>query len=224
MNVRNGTNRRDFLRSTTAAAAGITLAGGLNIARMAHAAGGDELKIALIGCGGRGSGAVKDCLSSNQNVKLIAVADAFDNNAHDCLKNLRKQEEIVQKIDVPEDRIFVGFDAYQKAIAAGPDIVLLATPPGFRPIHYAAAIAAGKNVFMEKPCCVDAPGFRSLLETNNLADEKGLKVAVGLQRRHSSHYVSAVKQIQDGRWATSCFCALLERRPDLDPRAQTRTD
>ena len=77
------------------------------------------------------------------------------------------------KIDVPDDRIFVGFDAYQKAIAAGPDIVLLATPPGFRPIHYAAAIAAGKHVFMEKPCCVDAPGFRSLMETNKLADEKG---------------------------------------------------
>ncbi len=93
------------------------------------------------------------------------------------------------KIDVPEDRIFAGFDAYQKAIAAGPDMVLLATPPGFRPIHYAAAIAAGKHVFMEKPCCVDAPGFRWLMETNKLADEKNLKVVVGLQRHHQASYV-----------------------------------
>ena len=132
-----------------------------------HAAGSDELKIALIGCGGRGGGAVSDCLSSCENVKLIAVADAFADHAKDKLAELRKDEDIVKKIDVPEDRIFAGFDAYQKAIAAGPDIVLLATPPGFRPIHYAAAIAAGKHVFMEKPCCTDAPGFRSLMESNS---------------------------------------------------------
>jgi predicted dehydrogenase len=99
---------------------------------------------------------------------------------------------------VPEDRIFVGFDAYQKAIAAGPDIVFLTTPPGFRPIHYAAAIAAGKHVFMEKPCCVDAPGFRSLLKTNKLADEKNLKVVVGLQRRRSKDFCPKVKAIHDG--------------------------
>ena len=94
--------------------------------------------------------------------------------------------------------MFVGFDAYKKAIAAGVDMVLLATPPGFRPIHYAAAVEAGKHVFMEKPCCIDAPGFRSLLETNKLADEKGLKVAVGLQRRHSKHYRGKVAEIRDG--------------------------
>ncbi len=85
--------------------------------------------------------------------------------------------------------MFVGFDAYQKAIAAGPDVVLIATPPGFRPIHYAAAIAAGKHVFMEKPCCIDAPGFRSLMETNKLADEKNLKVVVGLQRHYQASYL-----------------------------------
>jgi len=198
MSNQKQTNRRDFLKGTTATAAGLALAGGLNIARTAHAAGDDQLKVVLVGCGGRGTGAAKDCLASSPNVKLVAVADVFADNAQDCLKNLRKQEDIVQKIDVPEDRVFVGFDAYQKAIAAGPDIVLLATPPGFRPMHYAAAIAAGKHVFMEKPCCVDAPGFRSLMETNKLADEKGLKVAVGLQRRHSKEYIAKVKEIQDG--------------------------
>ncbi len=198
MNTVKPANRRDFLKGTTVAAAGLALAGGLDLSRAAHAAGSDELKIALVGCGGRGGGAVSDCLSSCENVKLIAVADAFAENAKTKLAELRAEEDIAKKIDVPKDRVFIGFDAYEKAIAAGPDIVLLATPPGFRPIHYAAAIAAGKHVFMEKPCCTDAPGFRSLMETNKLVDEKGLKVVVGLQRRHSREFLGKVKRIQDG--------------------------
>jgi myo-inositol 2-dehydrogenase / D-chiro-inositol 1-dehydrogenase len=200
--VGNGPSRREFLKRSTAAAAGLALAGGLNLARSAHAAGGDELKVALIGCGGRGTGAAVNCLGSCENVKLIAIADAFENNAKGALANLKKDESIKTKIDVPDDRIFVGFDAYQKAIAAGPDVVLIATPPGFRPLHYAAAIQAGKHVFMEKPCCVDAPGFRSLMETNKLADEKSLKIAVGLQRRHSKDFIKPVKAIQDGSLGT----------------------
>ena len=191
-------SRRDFLKGTTVAAAGLALAGGLNFARTAHAAGSDELKVALIGCGGRGTGAAAQCLSSCDNVKLVAMADAFVGNAKESLANLKKEEGLAAKIDVPDDRIFVGFDAYEKAIAAGPDVVLLATPPGFRPIHYAAAVKAGKHVFMEKPCCVDAPGFRSLMESNKLADEKGLKVSVGLQRRHSKEFLGKIKKIQDG--------------------------
>jgi myo-inositol 2-dehydrogenase / D-chiro-inositol 1-dehydrogenase len=198
MSDANKPSRRDFLKGTTATAAGIALAGGLNIARTAYAGGSDELKVALIGCGGRGTGAAANCLSSNPNVKLIAMADAFADNAKESLANLKKEPDLAGKIDVPEDRIFVGFDAYEKAIAAGPDVVLLTTPPGFRPIHYAAAVKAGKHVFMEKPCCVDAPGFRSLMETNKLADEKGLRVAVGLQRRHSKEFLGKIKRIHEG--------------------------
>ena len=104
MSNQKQTNRRDFLKGTTATAAGLALAGGLNIARTAHAAGDDQLKVVLVGCGGRGTGAAKDCLASSPNVKLVAVADVFADNAQDCLKNLRKQEDIVQKIAVPEDR------------------------------------------------------------------------------------------------------------------------
>jgi myo-inositol 2-dehydrogenase / D-chiro-inositol 1-dehydrogenase len=189
-------SRRDFLRNSTATAAGLALAGGLSFARSAHAAGGDELKIALIGCGGRGHGAAENCLDSVENVKLIAVADAFADRANNCAEGLRKKYG--QKIDLPAERVFVGLDAYQKAIAAGADVLLIATPPGFRPIHYAAAIAAGKHVFMEKPCCVDAPGFRSLQETNKLADEKNLKVVVGLQRRYQAQYIEGIKKIHDG--------------------------
>ncbi|MBN1396273.1 MAG: Gfo/Idh/MocA family oxidoreductase [Pirellulales bacterium] len=191
-------SRRDFLRGTTAAAAGVALAGGLNVARTAHASGSDQLKIALVGCGGRGRGAVMNCLQSCDNVKLVALADAFEDNAKISLKLLRKEEKIAAKIDVPQDRIFFGFDAYRQALATDPDVVFLATPPGFRPIHYAAAVAAGKHVFMEKPCCVDASGFRSFMETNRLADEKGLKVVVGLQRRYSRPFIEKVKRIQDG--------------------------
>ena len=101
---------------------------------------------------------------------------------------------------VSPEKTFWGLDAYQKAIDSGVDMVILATPPGFRPLHYKAAIEAGKHVFMEKPCCVDAPGYRSLLETNKLADEKGLKVGVGLQRRHDAGYVNGIQKIHDGKF------------------------
>lgn len=189
-------NRRDFLKTTTASAAGISLAGSLSIARTAHANSTDTLKLALIGCGDRGRGAVNNCLRSCKNIKLIAVADAFADSANNSLGFLKKH--FGERIDVTPDRVFVGFDAYEKAIAADPDIVILATPPGFRPIHYAAAIKAGKHVFMEKPCCVDAPGFRSLMESNKLADEKNLKVVVGLQRRYDTSYIAGIKKIHDG--------------------------
>ncbi len=198
-------SRRDFLRRTSVAAAGAALAGGLSIARSAHAQGSDQLKIALIGCGGRGKGAAINCFETGANVKLIAVADAFSTKAQGSvdiiktqLQKLKASKNVPGEMDVPSDRVFSGFDAYKQALAEGPDIVILAAPPGFRPLHYAAAIGAGKHVFMEKPCCVDAPGFRSLLETNQLADTKNLKVSVGLQRRHSKDYVNKVKEIQDG--------------------------
>ena len=131
--------RVEFLKGTTAAAAGIALAGGLDIARTAYAAGSDELKIALIGCGGRGTGAVVDCLSSCENVRLMAMGDVFKEHAEGSLARLRKdqggagQTAAVAKIDVPPERMFIGFDAFQKVIDAGPDIVFLTTPPAFRP-------------------------------------------------------------------------------------------
>jgi predicted dehydrogenase len=189
-------SRRDFLKSTSVATAGITLAGGMNIARSAHAAEGGPLKVALVGCGGRGHSAVENCLDSCENVKIIAVADAFEDRANGCAEGLKKKYG--EKADLPEERIFVGLDAYEKAIASDADVVFLATPPGFRPIHYAAAVKAGKHVFMEKPCCIDAPGFRSLMETNKLADEKNLKVVVGLQRRYQQSYLEGIKRIHDG--------------------------
>ncbi len=185
--------------SSQTIAAGAALAG-LGIARSAHAAGSDLLKLALIGCGGRGSGAVNDCFGGKQNgnIKLTALGDVFADRAEGALRNFQRM--FPDKIDIPKDRIFLGFDAYEKVLATDVDLVMLATPPGFRPIHYAAAIAAGKHVFMEKPCCVDAPGFRMLMDTNKLADQNGRKVAVGMQRRHSKEYQPVIKRIHDGEF------------------------
>ena len=189
-------SRREFLKGSTAALAPAALAGSLSIARSAHAAEGEQITIALVGCGGRGTGAAANCLDVPDDIKLIAVADAFEDRAARSLQTLKSRYG--DKVDVPPDRVFVGFDAYKQAIGCGADLVLLVTPPGFRPLQYKAAIEAGKHVFMEKPVCVDSPGFRSVMETNRLADEKNLKVAVGLNSRHTPPCVEAVKRVHDG--------------------------
>ena len=114
------------------------------------------------------------------------------------LKNLSRHDEVRDRIDVPPERRFVGFDAYEKVLAAGVDLVLFATPPHFRPMHFAAAVAAGKHVFLEKPCCIDAPGYRQFLAAAESAKEKRLSVGVGLQRRHQPLYQDKIRQIRDG--------------------------
>lgn len=189
-------SRRDFLKGSTAAAAGLSLAGGLSIARTAHAAGSDVIKVALIGAGGRGTGAVGQQMSADQNVKLVAVADAFENRATGAADRLKKQRP--DQVDVPPDRVFSGLDAYKRALDTEAELVALAGPPGFRPRHFKAAIEAGNHVFMEKPCCVDGTGFKILMEASTLADQKGLLVGVGLQRRHQPNYMETIARIHDG--------------------------
>ncbi len=195
---RKHSSRREFLGLSTAGLAAGAMATNLSIARSAHAAGDETVKIALVGCGGRGTGACKQSLCTKSGpVKLVAMADLFPDRLERSLKVLKTIDEIKDRIDVPDERKFYGFDAFQKAIDCV-DMVLLTTPPAFRPAQYAAAVKAGKHVFMEKPCCVDAPGFRSLLETNKIAQQKGLSVGVGMQRRHQNNYIEGVKRIQDG--------------------------
>ncbi len=196
-------SRREFIEGSTAAVAGTILAGSPSLARSVHAAGSDQIKIGLVGCGGRGTAAAADCMHVPDNIKLVAVGDAFENSARNGVKKLKKL--FGEKVDVPEDRIFAGFDAYRQVIEGDVDLVLLVTPPGFRPLHYRAAVEAGKHVFMEKPVCVDAPGFRSVMETNKLADQKGLKVAVGLNWRHTPPMVQAVRRVHDGAVSTPMF-------------------
>ncbi len=190
--------RREFLKGSTAAIVGGALAANLSLARSAHAAGDDEIKIALIGCGGRGTGAANQALRTEGKVKLIAMADVFEDRVENAFQQLEKQGGIKDRMDVPKERRFVGFDSYEKALAAGPDLVILATPPGFRPIHFEAAVNAGKHVFMEKPVATDAPGVRKVLAAAEEAKKKNLGVGVGLQRRHQAQYLETIKRLQDG--------------------------
>jgi predicted dehydrogenase len=187
--------RREFLVRSAGMTAGLVT--GLGVRRPARGAG-NELRIGIVGCGGRGTGAVRDALAVRGPIRLVAMGDVFPDRLQRSLTTLSNAEGLAPAIDVPESRRFVGFDAYQNVLATDIDIVLLTTPPAFRPLHYAAAIAAGKHVFMEKPCCVDAPGYRLVMETNKLADAKGLKVVVGLQRRHQRSYLAGIKRVHDG--------------------------
>ncbi len=189
-------SRRAFLKTSTATMVGGALAGSLSIARSAHAGGDDQIKIALIGCGGRGTGAANQALSTSGNVKLVAMADAFEDRLSGSLNNLLNEKK--DRVDVPKDRQFVGFDAYKQALATDADLVILATPPGFRPIHFDAAIKAGKHVFMEKPVAVDAPGVRQVLAAAEEAKKKKLAVGVGLQRHHENNYRETIQRLQDG--------------------------
>jgi myo-inositol 2-dehydrogenase / D-chiro-inositol 1-dehydrogenase len=191
-------SRRDFLAQSTALAAGGVALGSFQ--HSVYAAADDTLKIGLVGCGGRGTGAARDALSTDHNVKLVALADVFPDRAQSSLEGIKGGlGEKSNKVDVSPDKIFVGFDAFQK-IMADPeiDMVILATPPGFRPMQFEAAVKAGKHVFMEKPVAVDAPGVRRVLEASKLAKEKKLKVGVGLQRHHDAGYIETIKRIHDG--------------------------
>ncbi|MEM8945193.1 MAG: Gfo/Idh/MocA family oxidoreductase [Planctomycetota bacterium] len=201
--------RRDFVKSSSAlVVGGAALATGVNVARAAHIAGDDEIKVAVIGCGGRGTPAAVQALLTKGRVTLWAMADAFEVQLEGSLRRIRRgvakgydektMGPLVDRFKITPERQFAGFDAYQKAIDSGADLVILATPPGFRPIHFEAAIAAGKHVFMEKPVAVDAPGVRKVLAAGKLADEKGLAVGVGLQRHHDPAYVETIQRLQDG--------------------------
>ncbi|MCA9204230.1 MAG: Gfo/Idh/MocA family oxidoreductase [Planctomycetales bacterium] len=160
--------------------------------------GGELIRIGLIGCGGRGTGAAGQALRADKNCQLVAMADAFDDRLELSLRSLSQTEDLAKKIDVPPERRFVGFDAYKQLLESGVDVVLLATPPHFRPLHLAAAIAADKHVFAEKPVAVDAPGVRSVLETCRLAKQKNLSVVSGLCLRYSYGFQELVRRIHDG--------------------------
>ena len=193
------TNRRAFLKSSSLAAVGAGVLGSLGSLPGAFAASDDTIKIGLIGCGGRGTGAASQALSTAGNVKLVAMGDAFAWQLEDSHRQIKAALATrPDRVEVPEENKFVGLDAYKKVLAAGVDLVVLATPPGFRPVHFEAAVAAGKHVFMEKPVAVDAPGVRQVLAAAAEAKKKNLGVGVGLQRHHEAKYIETIKRLQDG--------------------------
>ena len=178
------------------------------IASRAHAAGDDRIKVGLIGCGGRGTGAAAHCMSTGENVVLWAMADAFNDRLELSLSSLMRGKAGKSKVakgsgfgellDVPPERRFVGLDAYRKIIDSGVDLVILTGPPGYRPLHFEYAINSGKHVFMEKPLASDANGVRRILASAEIAKQKNLKVGVGLQRHHQDSYVEAMRRIHAG--------------------------
>src|SRR5947208_12191039 len=187
-------SRRQFIKTSAAAAGGLAAAWGKLPA--VHAAGSDMIRIGLIGCGDRGTGAVDNAFESSPGVKLVAMGDVFQDRLDESLAFLTKASP--DKVDVPEDHRFIGFDAFEKVLASDANYIILATPPGFRSTHLKAAVAAGKNIFTEKPVAVDGPGIRSVLEIYETANAKKLCVVAGTQRRHQKGYVEAMRQIHDG--------------------------
>jgi predicted dehydrogenase len=184
-------SRRAFLKTAGAVGA---LAG----LPAVHATGSDILRVGLVGCGDRGTGAAAQALAADSGARLVAMADAFEDRLESSLETLRKNEAIAAKLDVAPGRRFVGFDAYQALLASGVDVVLLCTPPHFRPIHLRAAVEAGKHTFAEKPVAVDAPGVHSVLESCKLAASKGLSVVSGLCLRYDSGFRETVRRVHDG--------------------------
>jgi predicted dehydrogenase len=183
--------RRDFVKQGSMLAGAIAAAP--IISRANFFSGSDDvIKVAVIGCGGRGTGAAVQALMSKQNVKIVAMADAFRDRLDECYKNVT--EELASAgagtkgtLDVPEERKFVGFDGYLKAIPLA-DVVILATPPGFRPIHFEEAVKQGKHIFMEKPVATDPAGVQRVLAAAKIAKQKKLNVVVGLQRHYQDSY------------------------------------
>ena len=194
--------RRDFMKAGSAAVVGSVVASSFPLSANAFYSSDDVIKIGIIGCGGRGTGATVQALSTKENIKLVAMADVFSDRLEDSYSEIVDPKadhaaSVAGRVDVPEERRFVGWDAYKQLIPLV-DVVLIATPPGFRPIHFEAAIAANKHVFMEKPVATDAPGIRSVLATAEIAKQKKLNVVVGLQRHYQDQYRGWVERIQNG--------------------------
>jgi predicted dehydrogenase len=190
-------SRREFLKGSTAAALAATAASHLSLAPRLFAAGSDVLKVGLVGCGGRGTGAASQALHADPHVQLTAMGDAFADKLESSLAGLQNSD-IGEKVAVSSDHKFVGFDAYKGVIDSGVDVVVLATPPHFRPAHLQYAVEKGKHSFVEKPVAVDGPGVRSMFATCEMAKQKGLAVVSGLCWRYHPGMRATFAKVLDG--------------------------
>ncbi len=186
--------RRDFVKAASAATAAAAFAQPLGV----FAQGSDAIKVGVIGCGGRGTGAALDCLKGAQGVEIVAIGDLVPDRVESALARLTK--EFPDRVKVAKDHQFTGFDNYKGVLSVpGVNLIITAAPPGFRPIHLKAAVEAGKHVFMEKPVAVDPVGVRSVIASSELAKQKGLAIVAGTQRRHQQRYLEMMKRLQDGQ-------------------------
>ncbi len=216
-------SRREFVRGAVGLGATIAL-GALPVELFAHAAGSDTLKAGLIGCGGRGTGAAMDCLRADEGVVIHALGDVFQDRLDACREGLKA--EFGARADVPATRCFIGLDAYQHVINSGVDIVLLCTPPAFRPIHFLAAVEAGRHVFMEKPVAVCPEGVRMILRGAEIARQKKLGVVPGTQYRHHPGYIGVIERIREGHIGTirAAYAYYLAGSPGVKPRQPNWSD
>src|SRR6185436_2227520 len=184
--------RREFLKKT-GTVAGVMAAGFPSI--ISGQSVTNSLKVGLVGCGGRGSGAARQALTANKNNELTAVADVDEAIVQQATDRLKGSQTFGSQVKI--DRAYVGLDAYEKVISAS-DVVLLATPPGFRPQHLTAAVNANKHVFCEKPCATDSPGVRDVIAAQKLAQSKNLSLVAGFCWRYNNMIVDAVQQVRNG--------------------------
>ena len=194
-------SRREFVKKTSLIAGSLAALPFVSKSQPVNTSVDDAIKIALIGCGGRGTGAAMQALLTKQNVKLVAMADAFRDRVDQCFNALtdadNEEGNVSDRVAVPEENKFVGFDGYKKAIALA-DVVILTTPPGFRPIHFEEAVRLGKHVFMEKPVATDPAGIKRVLDAAIIARQKKLNVVVGLQRHYQNSYRELYKKYKEG--------------------------
>ncbi len=188
-------DRRSFIKTATVITGAMTVDPLVGMDRT-YNSNKSVLKLALIGCGGRGTGAAAQILNTPYNIKLVAMADAFKDQLESSYHNLFKKFG-AKKVDVAEDQKFTGFDAYESAIKLA-DVVILATPPGFRPLHFESAVEEGKHVFLEKPVATDVPGIRKIIKTGKLASQKNLKVMVGHQLRYQKSTINSMQKMKTG--------------------------
>jgi len=192
-------SRREFIKTSAAVSVAAMLSGTGKL----RAAGSDKIRVGVIGFGGRGSGAAIDCIKSSDGVEITALGELFEDRLEMGIKRFKERmaEDKLspEAMKFTEDTCFVGFDAYEKVIACDVDMVILATPPHFRPAHLKAALEAGKHVFMEKPVGVDPVGVRSVIASSQLAEQKGLSLVAGTQRHHQAHYLELMKRVHSGQ-------------------------
>ena len=218
-------SRRDFLKTSTAAGTTAALAASFAGNPQAFAQGSDELKIGVVGCGGRGSAAAGQALTADKGNRLVAIGDVDPQKIERCLSNLKRNTDIEKQVQVEKEQEFVGLDAYQSVIELS-DVVLLTTPPGFRPVHLKAAVEAGRHVFTEKPMATDMPGARSCLESVQLAKDKGLALVAGFCWRYDSPRRELFRRIHEGQIGEvkAVYGTYLTNPVKPMPKADTRPD
>ncbi|MHC4371146.1 MAG: Gfo/Idh/MocA family protein, partial [Planctomycetota bacterium] len=196
---RDKMTRRGFLKTGS----GVAALAGFSIATQAYGAGSDRIRVGVVGCGGRGTGAARDAMVAGPNIELVAMGDIFKARVESSLARLKRisknEPGMENSIKVKPDRCFAGLDAYKKVIDSDIDYVLLCTPPGFRPAHIEYAVKKGVHIFAEKPCATDSPGVRRILALESEMKRKGIALLSGFNSRHVFHYADMVKAIHDGR-------------------------